>query len=85
MKFKNQLPPNGRRSKYPWRTWLRANQTVTLVRGRDFDGEPEAFSRQVRNWASRLRVSVEIQTYENSLIVVAGRRFPEIKVDRCLA
>lgn len=83
MKLNNVLPPNGRRSRYPWREWLRPGRTLTLVRGRDFDADPEAFSRQVRNWGSRLRVSLEIDTTEESLVVSVGRRLPPIEVDRC--
>lgn len=83
--MKLNLPPNGRRAKYPWRRWLKVGGVVTLVRGRDFAPSADDFAAQVRNWASRLRVSVSIEERENSLTVSIGGRLPPIVEDRCLA
>lgn len=43
----------GASSKYPWDEWL-DGQVYELVRGEDFEGEPDAFRRTVYSAADRL-------------------------------
>ena len=77
----------GRPYRYPWRDWLVPGQTTVLVRGRDYRHATASMEQQVRNWASRLRVSVRIEAGDDRLTVEVVGRLPAAKrdwrIDRC--
>ena len=49
----------GRR--YPWEKWIKVGQTVTLEKGKDFNGRIDTFAQQIRNRASLVGVRVSVK------------------------